>query len=48
MIGAARQLLDLLPRRADYAGHRSAWPRDLAAGVTVGIVACRWPSPSAS
>jgi SulP family sulfate permease len=37
--GAARQLLDLLPRRADYAGLRSAWPRDLAAGVTVGIVA---------
>ena len=29
----------LLPRRADYAGLRRSWPRDLAAGVTVGIVA---------
>jgi SulP family sulfate permease len=29
----------LLPRREDYAGLRRSWPRDLAAGVTVGIVA---------
>lgn len=29
----------LLPRRADYAGLRRSWPRDLAAGVTVGVVA---------
>ena len=30
---------ELLPGRADYAGLRSSWGRDLAAGVTVGIVA---------
>jgi SulP family sulfate permease len=29
----------LLPRRSDYDGLRRSWPRDLAAGVTVGIVA---------
>ena len=29
----------LLPRRSDYAGLRRSWPRDLAAGVTVGVVA---------
>ena len=29
----------LLPRRGDYDGLRSSWARDLAAGVTVGIVA---------
>jgi hypothetical protein len=29
----------LLPRRADYAGLRRSWPRNLAAGVTVGVVA---------
>ena len=29
----------LLPRRADYSGLRRSWPRDLAAGLTVGIVA---------
>jgi SulP family sulfate permease len=29
----------MLPRRSDYAGLRQSWPRDLAAGVTVGIVA---------
>ena len=29
----------LLPRRSDYSGLRRSWPRDLAAGVTVGIVA---------
>ena len=29
----------LLPRRSDYRGLRRSWPRDLAAGVTVGIVA---------
>jgi SulP family sulfate permease len=32
-------VLALLPRRADYRGLRRAWPRDLAAGVTVGVVA---------
>lgn len=30
---------DFLPRRADYAGVRRSWRRDLVAGVTVGIVA---------
>ncbi len=35
-LAAARRLL---PSRADYAGLRRSWPRDLAAGVTVGIVA---------
>jgi sulfate permease, SulP family len=34
-----RPVLGLLPRRADYAGLRRSWPRDLAAGVTVGVVA---------
>jgi hypothetical protein len=29
----------LLPRWADYAGLRRSWPRDLAAGMTVGVVA---------
>jgi SulP family sulfate permease len=29
----------LLPHRSDYRGLRRSWPRDLAAGVTVGIVA---------
>ncbi|MCW2674184.1 MAG: sulfate transporter [Frankiales bacterium] len=29
----------LLPRRSDYDGLRRSWPRDLAAGITVGIVA---------
>jgi len=29
----------LLPRRTDYAGLRRSWPRDLAAGLTVGVVA---------
>ena len=32
-------LSPLLPQRADYAGLRKSWPRDVAAGVTVGIVA---------
>jgi SulP family sulfate permease len=32
-------LTRLLPRRSDYAGLRRSWPRDLAAGVTVGVVA---------
>jgi SulP family sulfate permease len=32
-------LLPLLPRRTDYRGLRRSWPRDLAAGITVGIVA---------
>ena len=36
---ALRPVLRLLPRRADYAGLRRSWPRDLAAGVTVGVVA---------
>lgn len=31
--------MDLLPGRADYRGLRRSWPRDLAAGVTVGVVA---------
>jgi SulP family sulfate permease len=29
----------VLPRRSDYAGLRRSWPRDLVAGVTVGVVA---------
>lgn len=37
--GPASRLLALLPRRADYRGLRRSWPRDLAAGLTVGIVA---------
>jgi SulP family sulfate permease len=32
-------VVGLLPRRADYAGLRRSWRRDLAAGVTVGVVA---------
>ncbi len=32
-------LTSLLPSRSDYAGLRHSWPRDVAAGVTVGIVA---------
>ena len=32
-------LRDLAPRRGDYAGLRRSWPRDLAAGVTVAVVA---------
>src|SRR3954454_14833478 len=36
---ALRPVLRLTPRRADYAGLRRSWPRDLAAGVTVGVVA---------
>lgn len=36
---APGRLLRLLPRRSDYAGLRRSWPRDLLAGVTVGIVA---------
>jgi SulP family sulfate permease len=35
-LGALRRLL---PSRTDYAGLRRSWPRDLLAGVTVGIVA---------
>jgi SulP family sulfate permease len=34
-----RSVRPLLPRREDYAGPRRFWVRDLAAGVTVGIVA---------
>lgn len=38
-----RSLLDgsltFLPRRSDYAGLERSWPRDLLAGVTVGVVA---------
>ncbi len=33
------RLLALLPRGADYRGLGRSWPRDLAAGLTVGIVA---------
>jgi SulP family sulfate permease len=29
----------LLPRRADYAGLRTSWRRDVLAGITVGVVA---------
>lgn len=36
---APNGLRALLPRRADYAGLRRSWPSDLAAGLTVGIVA---------
>jgi len=36
---ALTPLTRLLPRRADYAGLRRSWPRDMAAGVTVGVVA---------
>ncbi len=36
---SARRCRDLLPRRADYAGLRRHWARDLLAGVTVAIVA---------
>lgn len=36
---AARSITALLPRRADYAGLRGSWRRDLLAGLTVGIVA---------
>jgi sulfate permease, SulP family len=36
---APRSLTRLLPRRADYTGLRRSWPRDLAAGVTVSVVA---------
>lgn len=32
-------LLALLPRRSDYRGLGRSWPRDLAAGLTVGVVA---------
>ncbi len=32
-------LLDLLPHGTDYRGLRRSWPRDLAAGLTVGVVA---------
>lgn len=34
-----RPLATLMPRRTDYAGLRRSWPRDLAAGLTVGVVA---------
>lgn len=34
-----RALRSLLPSRADYAGLRAGWHRDLAAGVTVAVVA---------
>ena len=36
---ALRSLTRLLPRRSDYAGLRRSWPRDLAAGLTVAVVA---------
>ena len=36
---ALQPVLALLPRRADYADLRRSWPRDLVAGVTVGVVA---------
>lgn len=37
--GAFAAILRLLPARSDYAGLARSWPRDLAAGLTVGIVA---------
>lgn len=37
--GVVPDVRSLLPRRADYAGLRRSWPRDLVAGVTVAIVA---------
>jgi SulP family sulfate permease len=39
VVGTVHPLLRLLPRRSDYAGLSRSWPRDLLAGVTVGIVA---------
>ena len=36
---ASFSLRPLLPSRGDYRGLRRSWPRDLAAGITVGIVA---------
>jgi SulP family sulfate permease len=36
---ALRPVTRLFPRRADYAGLRRSWPRELAAGVTVAVVA---------
>lgn len=39
LAGLSASLRPLLPRRADYAGLRTSWGRDLAAGLTVGIVA---------
>src|SRR5581483_10796263 len=30
---------NVAPRRSDYAGLATSWPRDLMAGVTVGVVA---------
>ena len=36
---AGQRLLALLPCRADYSGLRRSWPGDLAAGMTVGVVA---------
>jgi len=38
-VQVVRSVQPLLPRRGDYAGPRGFWARDLAAGVTVGIVA---------
>ena len=35
----AAERRSLLPRASDYRGLRRSWPRDLAAGVTVGVVA---------
>lgn len=37
--GVRDRLRALLPRRADFAGLRRSWLRDVAAGVTVGVVA---------
>lgn len=37
--GPPTGVLGLLPRRSDYEGLSRSWPRDLAAGVTVGVVA---------
>ena len=37
--GWSQWIAPLLPRCSDYAGLRRSWPRDLAAGATVGIVA---------
>jgi len=39
LLAVLRPARRLLPRRSDYVGLRRSWPRDLAAGVTVGVVA---------
>jgi SulP family sulfate permease len=38
-VSAGQRVMALLPQRSDYRNVRRSWPRDLAAGLTVGIVA---------